>query len=322
MAKKTLRNADSHHNQIPRRTMLSLPAVAGGILLVNNPMMAATPGVTTAAKFARFVDESTSTGDSLTLYTNLLPEVRRFHLARSLQELAQEKAVVSGALRELVQLGRTLNSKYRGASAPESAEILADLRRVTGRMNDIEGVAKILDATREKLPFIRQFDSRVDSIHSLLLTASADFAKAKDADITQRTKLRSDGITKLDNAIRSLKELLGKDVNERALETPLERFIVLLLGVKVAVERETTTGAPVTRHHAMFSGIMPVLRANITPGSLIQLGIGYAVAFPVLVRNSDPRIREKLLMDGLRLVPGLVPSPLVDTAKQLSGLTL
>jgi hypothetical protein len=313
MAKKTVHHADSIQNQIPRRTMLSLPVAAGAILMLNEP---ASAGIVVTVQF---IQQNTSTGDSLALYTNLLPEVRRYELARSLQGLDRDKAVVSGALRKLVELGQALNSKYRGSSVPNNAEVLTDLRQVTGRMTEIEGIADILDATREKLPFIRQFDSSVDSIHSLLLSASADFAKAKEEDITTRDlrTLRSDGTAKLDNAILMLKKMLRKELNETALETPLERLIVLLLGVRVAVEREAQT-----RHHASFAGIMDVLRAHITPGSLIQLGIGYSVAFPVLIRNTDQSIREKLLMDGLRLVPGLVPSPLVDTAKQLSVLTL
>jgi hypothetical protein len=295
---------------VTRRTMLSLPVVAGGILFLSEPIAAA--GIPPA-----LIEENTKASDSLVLYTNLLSDVRRSELARALEGLDRDKAVVSGGLREIVNLGKSLDAKYQSTSPP-STEMLRDLRTLTGRMREIRELADTLDVTRRKLSFIRDFEAKVNSIHSLLLNASDDFSRAKETDPSPRAAtLRSAGMQKLDTAISTLKAVSPRELNETTLESPLDRLIVLLLGVRAAVEKESST-----RHHASFFGIMDVLRANIKPGSWIQLGVGYAVAFPVLLRNQDRRIREKLLMDGLRLVPGLVPSPLVDTAQQLSALTL
>lgn len=310
MAKKKIHHAGTQ-NQVSRRSLLSLPVVAGGILLLNEPIASAdviTPEI---------IKENTSTGDALALYTNLLPEVRSHELNRTLERIDQEKAVVAGTLHEMVELWKSMDSKYREASTPNGTQVLADLRRVTGRTTEVERVADVLDDARKKVAFLREFDSRVGSIHSMLLDAADNFAKAKRPTTAERAKLRSAGMVKLDTAINNLKELLNREVNEATLDSPLERLIVLLLGVRVAVEKEGTV-----QHHASFGGIMEVLKANIKPGSWIQMGVGYAVAFPVLIRNQDRGIREKLLMDGLRLVPGLVPSPLVQTAQQLSVLSL
>ena len=312
MAKKKSHSA-STPNKVTRRSLLSLPVVAGGFLLLNEPIASASIDTITP----EIIKKNTSSGDALALYTNLLREIRSSELDRAVERIDREKAVVAGTLREMIESGRTLNSKYREASTPNGAEVLADLRRVTGRMMEVEGIADLLDDARKKVAFLREFDSRVSSIHSLLLDASADFSKAKPLTTAEGAKLRSAGKVKLDTAINNLKELLNREVDEASLDNPLERLIVLLLGVRAAVEKE---GA--AQHHASFVDIMSVLKANIKPGSWIQLGVGYAVAFPVLIRNQDHEIRKKLLMDGLRLVPGLVPSPLVETAQQLSVLSL
>ena len=305
--------AGSGGSKFSRRAMFSLPVMAGGIFLFNEPIAAAntiTPDI---------IKANTSAAESLVVYTNLLAEIRRSELTRALDEVGNDKAVISGQLREIVNLAKSLDQKYQDSSRP-GTEAVSDIRRLTGQMSQLNTLADSLDQTREKLPLIAAFERKVDSIHSLLLDASADFAKAKDADtkFQLRSNLLSSGSEKLNSAISDLKKLLPKELNETRLESPLERFIVLLLGVQAAVALESRT----SMHHTSFTGIMDVLRENIKPGSWMQLGVGYAVAFPVLIRNKEQNIREKLLLDGLRLVPGLVPSPLLDTAKRLAELTL
>lgn len=60
------------------------------------------------------------------------------------------------------------------------------------------------------------------------------------------------------------------------------------------------------------SGINSVLRNRLKPASWLQVGIGYAVTFPILLRVSDKTNRKKLLNDALRLVPPGLRSPLLD----------
>lgn len=69
------------------------------------------------------------------------------------------------------------------------------------------------------------------------------------------------------------------------------------------------------------SGINSVLRNRLKPASWLQVGIGYAVTFPILLRVSDKTNRKKLLNDALRLVPPGLRSPLLDElASDLANL--
>ena len=72
---------------------------------------------------------------------------------------------------------------------------------------------------------------------------------------------------------------------------------------------------------ALQAGINSVLRTKLNPASWLQVGIGYAVTFPILLRVSDKNNRIKLLNDALRLVPPGLRNPLLaELANDLASL--
>jgi len=263
-----------------------------------------------------------------------LPDVRKVAFYESLREIGLLKQLASGRLEQLINSAHSLDSKYSDAGTASKAGILADFRRLIREVEDTWQIRDAVDRSRNELPNLVDVDAKIDSVHSYLLRASEYFDKANDNFKPEAsTKSISDGRAELNKAIEVLKGFLRGEIDETHLNSPIERLIILLLGVGFAVDKKKpsiswTNGSPSAKrdsHHATMaptSSIMQVLRKHITPGSWLQLGIGYGVTFPVLLRNSNPYIREKLLMDGLRLVPGLVPSPLVSAAKELAALSI
>ncbi len=72
---------------------------------------------------------------------------------------------------------------------------------------------------------------------------------------------------------------------------------------------------------ALQAGINSVLRTKLNPASWLQVAIGYAVTFPILLRVSDKNNRIKLLNDALRLVPPGLRNPLLaELANDLASL--
>ena len=76
-----------------------------------------------------------------------------------------------------------------------------------------------------------------------------------------------------------------------------------------------------TGEMAFQTSISSVLRTKLKPGTWLQIAIGYAVAFPILLRVGDQNNRLKLLSDALRLVPpGLRDPLLAELAHDLAKL--
>ena len=314
-----------------RRYFLSLPVFVGGMVMLNEPLAAAR--VDLSAAF--FIQENVSVSDSVALYTNLLPDIRKAAFDKTLRKIGLLKQLASGRLDILIESARNFDSKYRDNTTSLKPETLADFRQLINEVEDTWQIRDAVDRSRNELPRLADVDSKVDSVHDHLLKASEYFTKAKD-DLKNETRKKSvaDGKAELKAAIGILKGFLKNEIDEADLNSPVERLILLLRGVEFSVDKDKPSTSmnsadsnqkAIRSHHAMTapaSSIMQVLRRHVTPGSWLQLGIGYAVAFPVLLRNSNSGIREKLLMDGLRLVPGLVPAPLVSAARELAGLSL
>jgi hypothetical protein len=298
-----------------RRYFLIAPAAVAGLTILD-PVFAATPKLSFA-----LVEENLTVGDSLTLYVNLLPGLKKTVFDEKLEGIGLLKELASGGLQQLINSAKVLGDKHRTLTATNPETLFADFRRLVNSVTDIYAIREIIDQSRNELPDLMNIDRRIETIRGNLLSASSLLSKATDlANPQNQLKLAAEAKAKLDDAINNLKGFLKSDVDETRLTHPAERMILLIRGAQFAIDQEFPEKR---RHHAMpASSIMQTLRKHVTPGSWLQLGIGYAVAFPVLLRNSDRQIREKLLMDGLRLVPGLVPWPLVDAAKELSGLTL
>lgn len=317
-----------------RRNFLSFPVVAGGLLMLKEGAAAAPPELMSITLDA--VRENISSADSVILYADLLPEIRRSEFDKKLRDIGLLKELASGRLQALIQLADSLGAKYPIAATADKDQLFADFKLLVRRFKNTEGIKEVLERSRNQLPELAQIDAKIDSVRDSLMQASILLNQLKAESLptiplvpsspivgTQREK--ATGL--LDDAIRDLLALLGREVNEDELYSPTERLIVLLRGVKVVVARESgreNLFRRNPRHHTALpaSSIMGVLRKYVSPGSFWQLGIGYGVAFPVLLRNSDRTIREKLLMDGLRLVPGLVASALENAAKELAKVSL
>ena len=304
-----------NHDQFDwnRRNFLSLPAL-GGMLLLSETSAS-------AELSASFVQENLSASDSLMLYTNLLPEVRKSALERKLEEIGLLKELASGQLEDLINLAKTLRYKYPGSNIESTPALANDFRTLLTRVENTSTIRQIIDRSRNELPRLASIDALMNRVHDWLLIASDEFVKARaETNKPARQVLVNAGKAELNKAIDELKTLLQGEIDETRLNTPTERLITLLRGVNFAIEKEYSG-----RHHAAmpYKSIMEVLRTHVKPGSWLQLGIGYAVSFPVLLRNpNNPTLREKLLLDALRLVPGLIPSPLVQAAAELSTLSL
>jgi len=321
---------DSSHLVFDRRYFLSLPALAGSLGMLNARAYASSPDLMAAAYF---VQQNVSVSDSVTLYANLLPNIRKMAFQQKLQEIGILKQLASGHLDTLIASAQRLRTKYSSAEGDSRTELLEDFRGLIREVEDTWMIRDAVDRSRNELPTIIAIEEKIDVIHSHLLKASEYFAKAKEQPKPEgQVKPNADGKRELEDAIKILQGLLKGKINESQLDSPIERLIVLLRGVEFAVGREQpsvsangSSQSGVASHHARVvpaSSIMQVLRRHVRPGSWLQVGIGYGVAFPVLLRNSNAEIRRKLLMDGLRLVPGLVPSPLEDAAKELASLSL
>jgi len=184
---------------------------------------------------------------------------------------------------------------------------------------------------QQPLQEIKQLDTEFDNIRNEFAAASNAIKEGKPSIAKER----------LAAGIRTLKKY---DTPETvALSKELEqtyqinlitagRLQQLLQIVHDSIDSTVASPRPDLHHSAGYRNsstvplalqrtITAVISERLNPSSWLQRAIGYAVAFPILLRVSDKNNRIKLLNDALRLVPPGLRNPiLTDLATDLASL--
>ena len=333
----------SHNSSIPqissdhgRRDFLSLSLLAGSstLLLSTERYGYAQANENNDVAIASEV----SAADSVAMYTNLLDEVRRLVLRKDAETIFVAKMEATTWLEGVTsQADRLRSALPEGATV--TAENKADLRNLLSEV--VNGGREIRDALyqmrRQPLEEIKRLDTDFDNIRADLLTASNAIKNhkpgiAQEAIAAAMNKLEKYSTPGIEMASKALEQEY-----KTSLITP-KRLQALLQTVRDSLDtRPSPGGADLNHAKAYFTrvsyshsvivapalqrGITAVLRAKLNPSSWLQIGIGYAVTFPILLRVSNRDNRIKLLNDALRLVPPGLRNPLLsELASDLASL--
>ena len=295
-----------------------------------------------------FVKE-VSLADSLGFYTNLLEEIRRLVLRSDAEKIFTSKMLATDWLGMIIWAARALLLKYPQSTAIVTNDHKEEVYSFISRVTRGEYVREDLIQMREHpLEEIKRLDRNFDSIRSSLVEAgnliktarqpnSSSGEKSKNLQAAkERVSFAMKELKKYDSPeIEKLRQALESEYQTR-LTTP-SRLNALLQTVYDSVgdtqllvagdaEHPSTYFArasyqPTTREPVLPNGIISILTTRLNPASWLQIGIGYGVSFPILMRVSDKEQRIKLLNDALRLVPpGLRDPILSDLANDLANL--
>lgn len=334
-----------------RRDFLSLSLLAGSTLLLSAESHGQTP-LNKNDDLA--IANSVGIADSIALYTNLLEDVRRSVLQKDAQMIHVAKYEATEWLgkttsdaerfRSLLKPGGTLTDQQK-------ADLRSFLFEVDAGGNEIsQGLIRM---RQQPLEEIKNLDTDFDKIRAELTAASNAIknrnpGKAKEgiaSAISQLSKY-TPVITYnpiMDNNGKRPPQQQQQQQQQQALPTyqpvSLPRSTLReLLQTILDLLNATPTSPPPEQNHsrayagpvnyssnpvepALQTGINSVLRSKLKPASWLQVGIGYAVTFPILLRVSDKNNRMKLLNDALRLVPPGLRNPLLaDLANDLANL--
>jgi hypothetical protein len=333
---------DPSHSELAahgRRDFISRSLLAGGSVLlasetrgkallteIDDPDIAKTVGL----------------ADSIALYSGLLDDARRFILQKDTELIYVAKYESAEWLARTASDAKRLRSRL----AEETALTNQQKQELRTFLSDVEyGGNEIRDGLirmRQKpLEEIKNLDTDFDRIRDELGTASAalkngkiDAAKAGITAAINRLKnygLFSTGTSPAEPATpRPSAPQVQAGVPFRTVPVRSSKLIELLQNVLDLLNSPTTRGGLL--HHSnslnylragqpVFQSIKSVFQNKLKPGTWVQLAIGYAVAFPILLRVSDRNNRLKLLNDALRVVPpGLRDPLLAELAAELANL--
>lgn len=340
-----------------RRDFLSLSLMAGGTLLLAGESQAQTPA---SQSDDAAIPSTVSLADSLALYTDLLEDVRRLVLQKDAQKIfvakfeATEWLGETGSraaqLRALLENNATLPDRVR----EELTSFLWDV--VRGGRELREGLILMREQPLEE---IKNLDTDFDKIRAQMALASnamknGNLSKAKEGIASAIRQLDKYTPTFAYNpgamvgnepAGNALPEREDREAARPLRQQPFKPVSVpassLAELLQIVLEQLNATPAsrPSNQHHsrgaaaaanyyasamvepALQNSITGVLRSRLNPSSWLQRAIGYAVAFPILLRVSDKNNRVKLLNDALRLVPPGLRNPLLEQlARDLANL--
>lgn len=334
--KKSHNSSNATSSDHGRRDFLSLSLLAGSTFLLvteshGHALLAQTDEVAAL--------KEVSAADSLALYTNLLDEVRRLVLQRDAGVILHTKMDATDWLEENTSHAERLRSTLsEGATlnAQETAKLRSFLSDVISGGEEISHA--LIRMRQNALEEIRRLDTDIDNIRADLTAASNAIKNNNPEPAVQGI---ASAITKLQKYSTAEIERMSKAL-EREFQTSLitpARLQALLQTVRdsvgtgsappsgdlnhsAAYSRRSNYSSSIMVEPALQSGIKAVLRAKLKPSSWLQIGIGYAVTFPILLRVSDKNNRLKLLNDALRLVPPGLRNPLLaELASDLANLS-
>lgn len=310
-----------------RRDFLSLSSLAAATFLMS---MEGRGSALAAESNDATIRNEVSAGDSLALYTNLLDEVRRLVLQRDAKMIFVAKMEATDWLQDVTSRAQRLTSSFAAGTTPTATQ-LGDLRSFlteveSGGREIFQGLVRM---RQQPLDEIRRLDMEFDSIR-------ADLTSASNAIKSNNPTVAKIGITA---AVNKLKKYSTPEIEVVSKTFEQEYRINLITPARLQqlfqTVHDSLGGAAPGRtedlNHARLattrmspdlkSGITEVLKTKLKPSSLLQRGIGYAVALPILLGVSDKDKRVKLLNDALRLVPPGLRNPLLaELATELANL--
>jgi hypothetical protein len=330
----------SHH---ARRDFLSLSLLAGSTLLLSSESHGQAP-VTQNDEQA--ITNTVGLADSIVLYADLLEDVRRLVLQKDARKIYIAKFEATEWLGHSTDEARRLRAAL-GESTSLTEQQISELRSFL--LETASGGNEMREALirmrKEPLDEITNLDADFDKIRADLTVASnslknrnAGAAKEGIASAIARLDKYAPSIrstpTGQPGPVRSPTEQAGLP-SDQPTTVPAASLRELLQAVLELLN--AAPNGPSDRNHSrryaresyepvvvppvVRSEITGVLRNKLNPASWLQVGIGYAVAFPILLRVSDKGNRVKLLNDALRLVPpGLRNPVLVELATALANL--
>jgi hypothetical protein len=340
---------DSSNEQRPsghaRRDFLSLSLLAGSTLLLSAESRGQAP---VTENDERAITNTVGLADSIALYANLLEDVRRLVLQKDALKIHIAKYEATEWLGKTSDQARRLRATLEGAAltGPQKSELSYFLSETAAGGDEMREA--LIRMRREPLEEIRNLDADFDKIRADL-TAASNALKNRQPGVAKEGI--ASAISRLDKYTPSIESNPGVPPGQqqqgqsqmqpqslpayRPIAVPASSLRELLQTV-LAVLNAAPNG-PSDRNHSRGYGrasyepiaVEPLLRSEITgvlrnrlnPASWLQVGIGYAVAFPILLRVSDKSNRQKLLYDALRLVPpGLRGQTLKDLADDLANL--
>ena len=333
----------SSHNQpvvTPgRRDFICRSLLAGSGLLLAADSRGNTP---LTQVDDREIANTVGLADSIALYGGLLEDARRLVVQKDVTAIYVAKADATSWLAETTSNAKRLRSMLEG-STPLTEQQKQELRNFLSDVefggNEIR--AGLIRMRQEPLEQLKNLDSDFDKIRSTLAAASAalkngNTSAAKEnitaaiGQLNKYSRLFSTGTTSAE-ATNAPAPPPQAQQSFRPVEVRSSKLIELLQAVLDLLNSPAPGARP--QHHstslnyalgggaAFQASINSVLRNKLKPGTWLQIAIGYAVAFPILLRVSDQNNRLKLLNDALRLVPpGLRDPLLAELAHDLATL--
>lgn len=339
-----------------RRNFLSLSLLAGSTLLLSTESHASAHSNQDDAA----IPNTVSLADSIALYTELLEDVRRFALQKDAQLIFVAKAEATTwlgdtaadaeRLRSVLEAGTSLADRDKA----KLREFLSDV--VFGGKEISRGLIRM---RKEPLEEIKNLDADFDRIRAEMALASNAIKKGNPGKAREGIASAIRQLEKY-TPIGTYNPNMAIVGNEPAMNTPRRRereqeparelrqepykpvsvpatSLRELLQTVLELLNAGPASRPSNQHHsrgavasyyasvlvepALQNNITGVLRSRLNPSSWLQRAIGYAVAFPILLRVSDKNNRIKLLSDALRVVPPGLRNPLLEQlAKDLANL--
>jgi hypothetical protein len=343
-----------------RRDFLSLSLLAGSTLLLSAESHAQTPlnqtddlaianTVTIADSIALYTNLLDDLRRSILQYDVSMIRVAKFEATDWLGQTTSK----AERLRSLLSQGSTLTEQQKG----EISNFLFDVDRGGNEIS--RGLIRMRQKPLEEIRNLdAEFDkirAQLTAASNALKNRNPERAKAGVAAAIANLGKYSAGMADNPSQPRTPEsrpvqpEMQGPTRQQEPLrpqeprQQPLDQTIITmpdasslraLLQTVLELLNTTAGSGPSDAHHAsaskygavfvepaLQSGINAVLRSKLNPASWLQVGIGYAVTFPILLRVSDKNNRRKLLNDALRLVPPGLRNPLLaELANDLANL--
>ncbi len=279
-----------------------------------------------------------SAADSLALYTNLLDEVRRLVLQKDAKMIYVAKYEATTWLAETTSNAKRLSSLLaEGATLADrdKGELRNFLSQVVYGGDEIS--RGLIRMRQQPLEEIKRLDTDFDKIRADLTAASNAIKNrnpglAKEGIASALSKLNKYSTSEIEGVSKALEQeyqitLISPSRLQKLLQTVLDSLDPASsprpaeLNHSRGPATRVNYNSPVIVEPALQGSITGVLRAKLKPSSWLQVGIGYAVTFPILMRVSDKDNRIKLLNDALRLVPPGLRNPLLlELASDLANL--
>lgn len=341
---------DSSNAQRPsshaRRDFLSLSLLAGGTLLLSAESHGQAP---VTQNDERAITSTVGLADSIALYANLLEDLRRLVLQKDAHKIYIAKFEATEWLGKTSDDARRLRAALEGSATltgQERSALSNFLFETAAGGNDLREA--LIRMRREPLEEIRTLDADFDKIRADLTAASNAIKNRKPAVAKEGI---ASAIARLDKYTPSLRSNpTGQPGPQQPVQSQMQQNglpVYQPVAVPASALREllqtvldvlnAAPAGPSDQNHSsryaresyepiaveplLRSEITGVLRSKLNPASWLQVGIGYAVAFPILLRVNDKNNRKKLLNDALRLVPpGLRDPLLAELASDLANL--